>query len=353
MGLVTELPPCKAAEAALSERKGTLSIRRPSLRLVVAVSVAGVLALMIAASSSATRASGSRLVESKKGLLLFVREGFIYSVRADGSRVRRLTRGEDPAWSFDGTRFAYDALTPGECGGDCPKVFVAKADGTARRRATNVPPSSLVQLSPAWSPDGAQIVYSSSSLPVQSFGLAVATVGGSPRYITGDETTWDSAPAWSPDGGSICFTRDDGLYVVTPTGEGEHRIVERGGGEPAWSPDGRSILFAMTHGDLYTVTPDGTALLRIAPRTRSADWSPDGMRILVSDATGIFTVGTDGKVLRRLTRAKTDRNAVWSPGGTMIAFQRQADLWSMNADGSNKHLLVRHGARPAWQPRRP
>jgi hypothetical protein len=51
-----------------------LSIRRPSPRLVVAVSVAGVLALTIAASSSgATRASATRLVESKKALLLFVR----------------------------------------------------------------------------------------------------------------------------------------------------------------------------------------------------------------------------------------------------------------------------------------
>jgi Tol biopolymer transport system component len=274
-------------------------------------------------------------------------------VSADGSRVRRLTRGEDPAWSLDGTQFAYDAPTPGECGGDCPKVFVAKADGTARRRATNVPPSSLVQLSPAWSPDGTEIVYSGSSLPVQSFGLAVVTVGGAPRYITGDETTWDSAPAWSPDGSSICFTRDDGLYVVTPTGEGEHRIVEHGGGEPAWSPDGRSILFAMTHGDLYTAAPDGSALLRIALRTRSADWAPNGLRILVSDATGIFTVGAGGKDLRRLTRSKKDRDAVWSPGGAMIVFQRQADLWSMTADGSHKHLLVRNGATPSWQPRRP
>jgi Tol biopolymer transport system component len=309
-GLVTELPPCKAAEAALRE-KVTLSTRRPSPRLVVAFSVAGVFALTAAASSGATRASGTRLTESKNELLLFVRGPFIYSVRADGSRVRRLTRGEDPAWSFDGTRFAYDAPTPAECGGDCPKVFVANADGTARRRATKVPPGSLVQITPAWSPDGTQIVYSASSLPVQSFGLAVAAVGGSPRYITGDETAWDSSPAWSPDGSVICFIRDDGLYVVTPTGEGEHRIVEHGGGEPAWSPDGRSILFTMPHGDLYTAAPDGTALLRLAPTTRSADWSPNGMRILVSDATGIFTVGTDGKVLRRLTRAKTDRNSIW------------------------------------------
>jgi Tol biopolymer transport system component len=325
----------------LSPRERDVVDSPPSPRLVVAFSVAGMLALTIAASSGATTASGSRLVESKKELLLFVRGPFIYSVRGDGSRVRRLTRGEDPAWSFDGTRFAYDALTPGECGGDCPKVFVAKADGTARRRATN------------GSPDGTHIVYSASSLPVQSFGLAVATVGGSPRSITGNDTAWDTAPAWSPDGSSICFTRDDGLYVVTPTGEDEHRIVERGGGEPAWSPDGRSILFTLTHGDLYTAAPDGTALLRIAPRAKSADWAPDGMRIVVADAFGIFTVGADGTGRARLTRAKKDRDAVWSPGGTMIAFQRQADLWSMNADGSHKRLLVRHGATPAWQPRHP
>ncbi len=324
-----------------------------SFRVAGASSVAGILALTVTASLGAAHAIGSRPAEPRVESLLFVRGDSIYSVRADGSRVRRLARGSGPVWSPDGTRFAYEAQALHECGGDCLKVFVANADGTAKRRATDVRPGTLIQIRPAWSPDGTQIVFSESALPVSSFGLAVATVGGSPKYITGEATSWDWAPAWSPDGSWICFTRDDGLYLVTPRGTSTHRIIKGAADSPAWSPDGQTILFTRTHGELYGVAPDGTALLRIAAAVKSAAWSPNGMRIAVSGAAGIFTVNPGGSGRKRLTAGKQDRDAAWSPGGTLIAFQRHADVWLMNADGSHQHILIRNGSASAWQPRVP
>jgi Tol biopolymer transport system component len=253
-------------------------------------------------------------------------------------------------WSPDGSEFVYELERAGDCGGDCPKLFVAKADGRAQRRATNDPIGSAIQIFPAWSPDGTRLVYSDSALPPSSFGLAVARIGGSPRSISGDGTTWDIEASWSPDGNLITFTRDDGLYVVAPSGGVARRIVAGGVTSPDWSTDGTRIMFRLGQGDLYTVAPNGRARLRIARHVASADWAPNGRRIVASGAGGVFTIRPDGTGRRQLTTDRQDRQPAWSPGAAMIAYQHHADLWLMSANGTHRHLLVRHGAAPMWQP---
>jgi TolB protein len=62
--------------------------------------------------------------------------GEIYLMNADGSNVRRVTRGGKsyaPAWSPDGRLIAFNSLRagPGE------EVYVMRPDGTAVRRLTN------------------------------------------------------------------------------------------------------------------------------------------------------------------------------------------------------------------------
>jgi Tol biopolymer transport system component len=42
--------------------------------------------------------------------IAFVREGNIFVVSADGTDVKDLGAGEDPAWSPDGTRIAFQLL---------------------------------------------------------------------------------------------------------------------------------------------------------------------------------------------------------------------------------------------------
>jgi Tol biopolymer transport system component len=79
-----------------------------------------------------------------------------------------------------------------------------------------------------------------------------------------------------------------------------------------------------------------------------ASWSPDGTRIVLTQASEIDVMGADGTGMRTLFR---DRDAfvvdpVWSPDGRTIAFTRVgsptdgSQLWVMRSDGSDPHALV-------------
>ena len=72
----------------------------------------------------------------------------IYSIRADGADVIRITEdGDDPRWSPDGAQIAF--VSAG--------VNVVAADGRSRTRLTR---TDLFESDPQWSPDGALIAFS-------------------------------------------------------------------------------------------------------------------------------------------------------------------------------------------------
>jgi Tol biopolymer transport system component len=68
-------------------------------------------------------------------------------VRPDGTERRTLTSGSEPAWSPDGSRIVFTR------GGD---VWTMKADGTGERRLTRGPAE---ELTPSVSPDGRWILF--------------------------------------------------------------------------------------------------------------------------------------------------------------------------------------------------
>jgi Tol biopolymer transport system component len=91
---------------------------------------------------------------SPTGTIAFqnVDERGLYSVRPDGSRLRRLFGrywgwGIQPDWSPDGSRIAFVARQ---------HIFTIKANGRGLRRLTRV---GLNHSSPAWSPDGKYIAF--------------------------------------------------------------------------------------------------------------------------------------------------------------------------------------------------
>ena len=71
----------------------------------------------------------------------------------------------------------------------------------------------------------------------------------------------NSQPAWSPDGARLVFVSDRGgtvdLYTMNADGSRQRRLLDAptlGVGGPTWSPDGRTIVFSAS-----TANPDGTA----------------------------------------------------------------------------------------------
>lgn len=106
------------------------------------------------------------------------------------------------------------------------------------------------------SPDGARLVFT-----VQEFNLAkdnsqkhlwlLATATGDTRALTTADST-DNSPAWSPDGRRIAFTskragdEQPALYVIRADGGEAEKILELPLpiASPRWLPDGRRIVFA-------------------------------------------------------------------------------------------------------------
>ena len=118
-------------------------------RLVVAGLVVG---LQLALPGVAQAAEGN-------GLIAFVRgvngKAQIFVMRSDGGGVARISDGtasdNDPAWSPDGTRIAFESSRTGD--GD---IYVMNTNGTG---VTKVTGSGAEEAQPTWSPDGTTIAY--------------------------------------------------------------------------------------------------------------------------------------------------------------------------------------------------
>src|SRR2546423_6980359 len=83
----------------------------------------------------------------------------LWVVEADGSNPRRLFTGmaakAHRQWSPDGSRIVFESRLDGERKGD---IYTVRADGTGLTRLT----TSGDERNPAWSPDGTRIAFTSS-----------------------------------------------------------------------------------------------------------------------------------------------------------------------------------------------
>ncbi len=201
--------------------------------------------------------------------LLHVVDGTIYV----GSKA--LIAGAQPAWSPDGTQFAFSR------GGG---VWTANADGSGTRRLTDGE-------QPAWSPDGRDLAF------VRDGELMTLTINGAEKDLSSGEhpdfagdgrIAYDDGvtlyagltplvpgldPAWSPDGLLLAFVRDGELWTVGGDGTGEQQLTTARGDvtEPAWSPAGTRIAF-VSAGAIQVLDRAANA---IAPYARGAapDWA--------------------------------------------------------------------------------
>ena len=261
-------------------------------------------------------------------------------------------------------------------------IFVMKTDGDQPRNLTADPVSD--DFSPAWSPDGMKIAFSSERLGNQE--IYVMDADGKNLVQLTRHRAYDATPSWSPDGRKIAFTSDrDHLFVVGPgqigeleiyvmnaDGENVVRITETGGWnhEPSWSPDGTKIAFVSEpnrggNPEIYVMNANGKNPVRLTRNPgwdADPSWSPDGTKIAFesrrNETMDIYTIEPDGRNLVRLTKDAAGGNSPsWSPDGREIAYATKRnenfEIYVMDADGGNPANLTRDPAsdsNPAWSP---
>jgi Tol biopolymer transport system component len=256
-------------------------------------------------------------------------------------------------------------------------VWTMRADGTHARRLTRLR-NLVLDGDPVWSPSGRWIAFGRSDHGHTSIWLMTAGGRRAHRLISDG-----MRPAWSPAGGWIAFTRSDPnssngtVWVVRPDGSQANPIGT--GGQPAWSPDGKRLVAATEETDdngslgqgkidVFNLDGSGRRTLFASPERGhpySPAWSPNGRQIVftrdffVEGSLGeLWSIPSAGGDAARLAR-NADR-AAFSPSGRKIVFVterrlRQAlggfgfedGLDVVNADGRSRHPIAgqRHWAR--------
>jgi len=148
---------------------------------------------------------GSRIVYTSH--LRGVKSPQIWTANADGTLPTQLRIGRSPAWSPDGAQIVYVA-TDDE---GYQQVWVMNVDGS---RPTQLTVGQYQHEHPTWTPDGRRIVYASNEAVnaegVPNFDIWVMNADGTDRTQLTVNGSWDNRPAVSPDGRYIYFLSNRG-----------------------------------------------------------------------------------------------------------------------------------------------
>ena len=246
----------------------------------------------------------------------------IWVMDYDGANQHQVTHlgtiSMSPRVSPDNSRLAFAALEK--------YGFQIKMYSLLLGRLVNFPAAEGTNASPAWSPDGKQLAYSSSRTGDPE--IWVSDVNGSlARRLTSFRGP-DSSPVFNPrTGAQIAWISGHSglpqLYIMESDGSGVQRMTDGGyASSPSWSPNGQFLAFAWNR--------------------KYGPGAPGGQDIYVME------VATRKWIQLTHDSGQCDFPS-WSPDGRHIVFANGRKIWTMLADGTQRHVLTGPGAdMPNW-----
>ncbi|MGH9502004.1 MAG: CehA/McbA family metallohydrolase [Terriglobales bacterium] len=248
----------------------------------------------------------------------------LWALNLETKRTQQLTMGGavnvEPRFSPDGKRIAFVSTSfKGHF-----HIFVGQfSDGELKdvQRLTGENRSNLRryyysqidhEISPAWSPDGKEILFVSNRGHIYGTGgfwRMAAEPGAEASEIHYEETAWKARPDFSPDGKRIVYASYLGqqwhqLWVL-PSQGGDAFPLSYGdfdNVEPRWSPDGKRIAFISNRGgntSLWTQDIPGGSQTQLIPKEKRYLKPVGRLSISVVDPAGhavparVFVVGED------------------------------------------------------------
>lgn len=275
--------------------------------------------------------------------------------------VMRLVTGE--RGPFD-TRIAFVSTR----GGRAKEIWEMGFDGEDARQLTR---NGTINLSPAWSPDRRELLFTSFKDGSPRLYLMDVASGQARTLLQGPGLT--NGGRFSPDGNRIAVSREQGrgdseIVVIGRDGRVLRQATSGAGIDvsPSWSPDGGRIAFCSTRAgspQVYVGDAGGGSARRVSgggSYNTSPAWSPRGDKIAYTGRVGgrfqVFVVPASGGEPRQLTSSGGDNtDPAWSPDGRYLLFSSTRDgapaLWMMDELGQKQRQLLRGATgdtSPAW-----
>lgn len=265
-------------------------------------------------------------------------------------------------------------------GSPAKEIFVMDWDGANVDQISN---HRSISISPAWSPDGKKIAYTSYVKRVgakfRNADMVLFDIASGKRALVSYRQGINSGAAFAPDNKHIYLTISQGstpdIYKMTFDGTLVGKVTNGPAGamnvEPAISNDGRLAFSSDRAGRpmIYTAGADGSSPKRITFAgvfNSSPSWSPDGKKIAFAGQTennfDIFVMNADGTGMIRLTSAKkpngkmaSNEDPSFSPDGRFVMYTSNRtgkyQIYISTVDGTEERRVTNDNFnyyKPKW-----